>query len=51
MSTASTLRSFATACAFVSFPLYWNTELRYITLRFGNWERLLMMLSGMPSER
>src|ERR1041385_8502349 len=32
-------------------PLNRNAALRDITLRFGNCERLLMMLSVMPSER
>src|ERR1041385_8580143 len=32
-------------------PLKRNTALRDITVRFGNCERLLMMLSVMPSDR
>src|ERR1044071_4238625 len=32
-------------------PLKRNTALRDITLRFGNCERVLMMLSVMPSDR
>ena len=51
VSTAPTLRFRPASTGSIFEFLNLNAALRDITLRSGTWERLLIMLSVMPSER